>query len=71
MFPSQHTVNRDGPLIVTTQTVQLKAKLPQVISFYDNIVPIDGSTNQETVLQQHALSSTTQTVGTELPLYAA
>jgi hypothetical protein len=70
MSPSQHTVNRDGPLIVTTPTVHLKAKLREVILYYDNIVSIDGSTNQETVLQQYALSSTTQTVGTVLPFYA-
>jgi hypothetical protein len=71
MSPSQHTVNREGPIIFTSPTVNLKAKLREVISYYDYIVHIDGSTNQETVLQQHALSRTTQTVGTELPLYAA
>ena len=57
MSSSEHTVNRDGPLTVTSRTVKLKAKLREVISYYDNIVPIDGSTNQERVLQQRALSS--------------
>jgi len=32
MSPSQHTVDRDGPLIVTIPAVHLKAKLREVIS---------------------------------------